>query len=137
MRGFSYHHAYPNKLILTSWLDKTRESRLPPNPHIQVGLGGVLYNPLNESILVIKERHTPVNVQVKWKFPGGLIDTYEDIENGIVREIQEETGIITKFKSIMGFRLQHGLKLGGSYTEISDMYIICRVEVDDFNTMKY
>ena len=39
-----------------------------------------------------------------WKLPGGLVETGESIEQAVVREVWEETGINANFVSILGFR---------------------------------
>jgi len=39
-----------------------------------------------------------------WKLPGGLVETGESIQEAAIREVWEETGIKTKFVSILGFR---------------------------------
>ena len=69
----------------------------------------------------------------KWKFPGGLANFQEDIDDAITREIVEETGIRSTFQSVIGFRHQHNVKFGGSSTDclISDLYIVCRLTVNE------
>jgi ADP-ribose pyrophosphatase YjhB (NUDIX family) len=39
-----------------------------------------------------------------WKLPGGLVEAGESIEVAAIREVWEETGVKTKFVSILGFR---------------------------------
>jgi len=39
-----------------------------------------------------------------WKLPGGLVENGESIEQAAIREVWEETGVKTKFVSILGFR---------------------------------
>jgi ADP-ribose pyrophosphatase YjhB (NUDIX family) len=36
--------------------------------------------------------------------PGGLLETGEGIQDAVNREVWEETGVKTKFTSILGFR---------------------------------
>jgi 8-oxo-dGTP diphosphatase len=38
---------------------------------------------------------------LKWEFPGGKVDFGETIEEAIVREIEEETGVIVKIKRLL------------------------------------
>ena len=79
-------------------------------------------------VLVVQERHNFFDkLNIKWKFPGGLIDHFEDINKGAIREVLEETGINTKFHSILGMRYQHNMRLGGSKTKISDLYMACHL----------
>nr|XP_014430333.1 nucleoside diphosphate-linked moiety X motif 6 [Pelodiscus sinensis] len=65
-----------------------------------------------------------------WKFPGGLSDPGEDIGDTAVREVFEETGIKSEFKSLLSIRQQH--RHPGAFG-ISDMYIICRLQPSSFN----
>ncbi len=55
-----------------------------------------------------------------WKFPGGLMDPGETIEQAVKREVIEETGVMTEFKGIIGFREQLMYKNGAS-----DLYMVC------------
>ena len=57
------------------------------------------------------------------KIPGGLADLGEYIPDAAEREVMEETGIPTKFNSILSFRHTHGLANGRS-----DMYFVCHLD---------
>ncbi|KAM8910883.1 nucleoside diphosphate-linked moiety X motif 6 [Spinachia spinachia] len=59
-----------------------------------------------------------------WKFPGGLSDPGENIGATAVREVLEETGVRSEFKSLLSIRQQHDHP--GAFA-MSDMYIICRL----------
>ena len=50
---------------------------------------------------------------------GGYVDPGEDIDKAAVREVMEETGIQTKFKSIVAFRHGHNFNFG-----CSDIYVL-------------
>uniref|UniRef100_A0A8C0RTM9 Nucleoside diphosphate-linked moiety X motif 6 n=2 Tax=Canis lupus familiaris TaxID=9615 RepID=A0A8C0RTM9_CANLF len=64
-----------------------------------------------------------------WKFPGGLSEPGEDIGDTAVREVFEETGIKSEFKSLLSIRQQHTNP--GAFGK-SDMYIICRLKPYSF-----
>ncbi|XP_074806925.1 nucleoside diphosphate-linked moiety X motif 6 isoform X2 [Natator depressus] len=78
-------------------------------------------------VLVVQDKNKTTNA---WKFPGGLSDPGEDIGNTAVREVFEETGIKSEFKSLLSVRQQH--RHPGAFG-ISDMYIICRLQPSSFN----
>lgn len=42
----------------------------------------------------------PFNHSHKWNFPGGVIEQGEDIKEGLVREVFEESGVICKILSL-------------------------------------
>ncbi|KAM4809957.1 nucleoside diphosphate-linked moiety X motif 6 isoform 1-T1 [Rhinophrynus dorsalis] len=71
--------------------------------------------------------HTKWELQTvnAWKFPGGLSDQGEDIGATAVREVLEETGIKSEFKSLLSIRQQHNHP--GAFGK-SDLYIICRLK---------
>nr|KAF6401925.1 nudix hydrolase 6 [Rousettus aegyptiacus] len=64
-----------------------------------------------------------------WKFPGGLSEPGEDIGDTAVREVFEETGVRTEFRSILSLRQQHGIP--GAFGK-SDMYVVCRLRPRSF-----
>ncbi len=55
-----------------------------------------------------------------WKIPTGLLDAREDIHDGVVREVREETGIEASFEHVVAFRHWHGAMFGKS-----DMFFVC------------
>ncbi|XP_036097283.1 nucleoside diphosphate-linked moiety X motif 6 isoform X1 [Molossus molossus] len=64
-----------------------------------------------------------------WKFPGGLSEPGEDIGDTAVREVFEETGVRSEFKSLLSVRQQH--RHPGAFGK-SDMYLICRLQPRSF-----
>lgn len=74
--GFSFHHAVPGHAMLSKWLPKDQENRLPLYPHHQLGAAGLIL--AGGQVLVIQEK-TGVTAGRKdfWKLPGGLVDPKE------------------------------------------------------------
>jgi 8-oxo-dGTP diphosphatase len=54
----------------------------------------------DNKILLIKRKNDPF--KGKWALPGGFVEYGETVEDAVVREVQEETGIITTIKDLIG-----------------------------------
>uniref|UniRef100_A0A8B9R0W0 Nucleoside diphosphate-linked moiety X motif 6 n=1 Tax=Anas platyrhynchos TaxID=8839 RepID=A0A8B9R0W0_ANAPL len=121
-----FHHAESGSATLTRWLGEG-PSRLPGYATHQLGVAGAVLDENTGRVLVVQDRNKTVNA---WKFPGGLANPGEDIGDTAVREVFEETGIKSEFKSILSIRQQH--QHPGAFGK-SDMYIICRLEPSSFN----
>lgn len=83
-------------------------------------IGGLVVNDRNE-ILVVKEKIKVLNY---WKFPGGFVEQNEDLDEAIVREVREETGVESRFRSILAIRHMHQ----SSSFNCSDLYFVCHLE---------
>ncbi len=117
--GFVYHHAEPGNLVMTLRLDES--AYIPPYATHYIGVGGVvLRDP--ETLLVVSERFRRGRPRY-YKLPGGALLQGEHIEDAIVREISEETGIEARFVSLACFRHWHGYRYGKS-----DIYFVCRLD---------
>lgn len=83
------------------------------------GVGAMVVNSRNEILCVreLRKNYMP------WKVPGGLSELGEEIDEAIVREVFEETGVPCRFVSILSFRHTHQLQFGRS-----DLYFMCRLE---------
>ncbi|XP_039607158.1 nucleoside diphosphate-linked moiety X motif 6 isoform X2 [Polypterus senegalus] len=90
-------------------------------------LQGAVFDEDTGRVLVVQDRNKSKNT---WKFPGGLSDPGETIVNTAVREVFEETGIKSEFKSLLSIRQQH--KHPGAFGN-SDMYFICRLKPLSFD----
>uniref|UniRef100_A0A673A4P8 Nucleoside diphosphate-linked moiety X motif 6 n=1 Tax=Sphaeramia orbicularis TaxID=375764 RepID=A0A673A4P8_9TELE len=105
--GFTFHHAKHDHTVLALWMGEG-ESRLPGFATHQIGV---------RFALVFQTKNA-------WKFPGGLSDPGENIGATAVREVYEETGVRSEFRSLLSIRQQHNHP--GAFG-MSDMYIICRL----------
>ncbi|XP_036708443.1 nucleoside diphosphate-linked moiety X motif 6 isoform X2 [Balaenoptera ricei] len=123
--GFCFHHAESDSSTLTLWLGEG-PSRLPGYATHQVGVAGAVFDENTRKILVVQDRSKLKNM---WKFPGGLSEPGEDIGDTAVREVFEETGIKSEFRSLLSIRQQHTHP--GAFGK-SDMYIICRLKPYSF-----
>ncbi|NWI10699.1 NUDT6 protein, partial [Crypturellus soui] len=124
-QGFAFHHAEADSCTLTLWLAEG-PSRLPGFATHQVGVAGAVLDESTGKVLVVQDRNRTVNA---WKFPGGLSNPGEDIGDTAVREVFEETGIRSEFRSILSVRQQHSHP--GAFGK-SDLYFVCRLEPSSF-----
>nr|XP_020863924.1 nucleoside diphosphate-linked moiety X motif 6 isoform X2 [Phascolarctos cinereus] len=88
---------------------------------------GAVFDEDTGKVLVVQDRNKMKNA---WKFPGGLSEPGEDIGDTAIREVLEETGIKSEFKSLLSIRQQHGAP--NAFGK-SDMYIICRLRPLSFH----
>ncbi|XP_057706327.1 nucleoside diphosphate-linked moiety X motif 6 [Corythoichthys intestinalis] len=119
-QGFSFHHAQDRHAVLSLWMGEG-ESRLPRYATHQIGVAGAVVDESNGKVLVVQDKNKTKNA---WKFPGGLSDPGENIGVTAVREVLEETGIHSEFRSLLSIRQQHNHP--GAFG-MSDIYVICRL----------
>ena len=117
--GLEFHHSGPDYLMMTHRL--TPEAFIPPYASHYVGAGGVVINERRE-LLVVWERAHRTNHRRYYKLPGGALHQGEHLADGVIREVLEETGIRTRFESLVCFRHWHGYRYGKS-----DIYFVCRL----------
>ncbi|CAF1295899.1 unnamed protein product [Adineta ricciae] len=118
--GFTYHNAEERIAVLNQWLLPTK-SMIPRFATHQVGVGGAVLREKTNELLIIKERVRNLEF---WKLPGGAVELSEDIADGAIREVFEETGIRSKFESIIALRQSHNHPGGHGR---SDIYFVCRL----------
>ncbi|XP_053505926.1 nucleoside diphosphate-linked moiety X motif 6 isoform X2 [Ictalurus furcatus] len=120
LQGFTFHHTVRDEAVLSLWMGDG-ESRLPNYATHQVGVAGAVVNQSNGKVLVVQDKNRAKNM---WKFPGGLSNPSENVGDTAVREVFEETGIRSEFRSLVSIRQQHHHP--GAFGN-SDMYLICRL----------
>jgi 8-oxo-dGTP diphosphatase len=66
--------------------------------HPAVAVDGIIEK--DNKILLIKRKNPPF--KGCYALPGGFVECGETVEDAVIREIREETGLITKVKSLLG-----------------------------------
>ncbi|MCQ3000295.1 NUDIX domain-containing protein [Pseudomonas syringae] len=113
--GFIFHSCLPESLTLVR---KPQESTYVPfMPTHIVGAGAIVINQHNEILVVRDQGATSFNL------PGGHVDPGERIQDSIVREVLEETGVEVSFDAILGFTTRHPYEFGKS-----NIHFICRLK---------
>ncbi len=116
--GFVFHHTEENYVLLVRRLQK--DALVPGYATHYIGAGGVAINERQE-LLVVSERHRGSS-RPYYKLPGGALHPGEHLAAAVVREVLEETGVETRFESVICWRHWHGYRYGKS-----DIYFICRL----------
>ena len=73
------------------------------NKGYNIGVGGAVVR--DDKLLFIRRasRHGRGN----WQLPGGFIEPDETIEQAVVREVQEEAGVISEVEAVLGLRSRY------------------------------
>ncbi len=72
------------------------ESREYPS-HPLAGVGAVLHK--GHKVLLIKRKYPPN--EGHWALPGGLVELGESVQDAVVREVKEETGISVRLEGLL------------------------------------
>ncbi|KAH8244755.1 hypothetical protein KR038_009549 [Drosophila bunnanda] len=114
--GFDFHHARTGVVVLYRWLPQDESINLPTYAHTLMGVGGLVINEKDE-VLVVTDRYAMI--PNSWKLPGGYVEPRENLIDAAIREVAEETGISTEFRSVVSLRHAHGGNFG-----CSDLYVV-------------
>jgi len=87
---------------------------MPPperyNTGYNVGVGGAVVN--NGRVLLV--RRASRRGRGNWQIPGGFIEQDETVEQAVVREVQEEAGVTTSVRGVLGLRNRYDEDNGNS-----------------------
>ncbi|MCC6161908.1 MAG: NUDIX hydrolase [Acidobacteria bacterium] len=70
--------------------------RLYPSRPI-VGVGGVIVD--GDRVVLIKRKYEPL--ALRWSIPGGTLEVGESLEDGVARELREETGLAVQVGAVI------------------------------------
>ena len=78
------------------------------NTGYNIGVGGAVVR--DDKLLFIRRasRHGHGN----WQLPGGFIEPDETIEQAVVREVEEETGVVAEVEAVLGIRSRYDPQSG-------------------------
>ena len=112
--GFVFHNCLEDEITL---IHKSEIVEFVPFiPTHTFGAGALITNEHNQ-VLMIKEHGMK-----GYKLPGGHIELGEGIEESVVRETFEETGIEATFVSVVGMATRHPYQFGKS-----NLYFVCHL----------
>ena len=116
--GFEFHNCESTRTTLTYRVQKG--AYIPVAPTHTIGVGAVVINKKNEILLVRDKIHTTNSI---YKLPGGMLEEGQSLEDGILREVWEETGIIAKLIKMVSVLNTHPYRFNKS-----NMYIVFQLE---------
>lgn len=124
---FLFHHVSldGDVVVMYRWLPQDKPSAVPPYAHTMVGVGGIVLNASGELLVVLQK----FGSRELLKLPGGYVEPQENLSDAAIREVEEETGVKTKFLSCFSFRHTHRANFG-----CSDLYFLVHLEPLSENT---
>jgi 8-oxo-dGTP pyrophosphatase MutT (NUDIX family) len=119
-QGFQFHHCRSAEVTLIRRL--AADAYLPAASTHSIGAGAVVLNDRRE-LLTVLERGDAVARPHNVKLPGGMLERGENMADGVIREVFEETGVRTEFQGLISFRHHHRGQFGES-----NIYAVCRLK---------
>lgn len=123
--GFKLHHTLSDCIVMSKWLLHDVPDKIPSFASHHVGVAGAVLDG-EGGVLLVREKGYKGGPTEGWKFPGGLVDVGEDLGVAAAREVREETGVSSIFRSVVAFRHQHGAQFGSS-----DMFFVCKMALPE------
>jgi len=120
--GFEFHNCEAKRTTLT--FQVTKDAYIPVPPTHTIGVGAVVINEKNELLMVRDRIHTSHSI---YKLPGGMLEHAQSLEEGVVREVWEETGIKAKLIKMVSVLNSHPFTFNKS-----NMYIVFHLEALSF-----
>ncbi|CAA6802123.1 MAG: MutT domain protein-like [uncultured Sulfurovum sp.] len=120
--GFAFHNCEATRTTLTYRVSK--DAYIPVAPTHTIGVGAVVINDKNELLMVRDRIHTSRSL---YKLPGGMLEPSQSLEEGVVREVWEETGIKAKLVKMVSILNSHPFTFNKS-----NMYIVFQLEAESF-----
>lgn len=68
-----------------------------PSPRHSVSVAAAIFDDSGQNVLLIKRRDNG-----QWESPGGVLELHESLEDGLRREVREETGAEVEIVSLTG-----------------------------------
>jgi ADP-ribose pyrophosphatase YjhB (NUDIX family) len=84
------------------------------NKGYNIGVGGAVVREHRLLLVRRASRHGRGN----WQLPGGFIEPDETMEQAVVREVEEETGVVSEVQAVLGLRSRYDPQSGNG------MYVI-------------
>jgi ADP-ribose pyrophosphatase YjhB (NUDIX family) len=116
--GFEFHNCEAQRMTLTFQVAKGAYIPVPPTHTI--GVGAVVINNSNEILLVRDRIHTSHSI---YKLPGGMLEHAQSLEEGVVREVWEETGVKATLIKMVSVLNSHPYRFNKS-----NMYVVFELE---------
>ena len=105
--GFILHNAQDNRAVLYKWLNKKRKDIVHVWSPGTISIIAAIVK--DDKVLVVKEKSARKN---GWKFVTGHVDFGESLEDAVVREVKEETGLDVCVKGLINVRHLTRFKYG-------------------------
>jgi len=116
--GFEFHNCEAKRTTLTYRIQE--DTYVPVSPSHTIGVGAVVINKNNELLMVRDRIHNNHSI---YKLPGGMLEHAQCLEEGVVREVWEETGVKAKLIKMVSLLNSHPYRFNKS-----NMYIVFQLE---------
>ena len=116
--GFAFHNCESKRVTLTFQVKE--HAYIPVPPSHTIGVGAIVINSKNELLMVRDRIHTSNSL---YKFPGGMLELEDSLEEGVIREVREETGIEAELLKLVSVLNSHPFQFNKS-----NMYIVFQLK---------